>query len=130
MKSTFIALSAAVIAISVVGMNKPDYIKHAMRALSLSDAEEPVALSPRLVQQADTGVTGANTPVFREIKRSARPVLDTVVTAATAATVDESALRYFASRGDTARLQVEISRLKALYPDWVPTKDPLAVPQN
>jgi tetratricopeptide (TPR) repeat protein len=130
MKSTFIALSAAVIAISVVGMNKPDYIKHAMRALSLSDAEEPVALSPRLVQQADTGVTGANTPVFREIKRSARPVLDTVVTAATATTVDESALRYFASRGDTARLQVEISRLKALYPDWVPPKDPLAVPQN
>jgi tetratricopeptide (TPR) repeat protein len=92
--------------------------------------EEPVALSPRLVQQADTGVTGANTPVFREIKRSARPVLDTVVTAATATTVDESALRYFASRGDTARLQVEISRLKALYPDWVPPKDPLAVPQN
>jgi tetratricopeptide (TPR) repeat protein len=130
MKSTFIALSAAVIAISVVGMNKPDYIKHAMRALSLSDAEEPVALSPRLVQQADTGVTGANTPVFREIKRSARPVLDTVVTAATATTVDESALRYFASRGDTERLQVEISRLKALYPDWVPPKDPLAVPQN
>jgi tetratricopeptide (TPR) repeat protein len=130
MKSTFIALSAAVIAISVVGMNKPDYVKHAMQALSLADAEEPVALSPRLVQQADTGVTGANTPVFREIKRSARPVLDTVVTAATAATVDESALRYFASRGDTARLQAEISRLKALYPDWVPPKDPLAVPQN
>lgn len=130
MKSTFIALSAAVIAISVVGMNKPDYIKHAMRALSLADAEEPVGLSPRLVQQADAGVNGANTPVFREIKRSARPVLDTVVTAATAATVDESALRYFASRGDTARLQAEISRLKALYPDWVPPKDPLAVPQN
>lgn len=130
MKSTFIALSAAIVAISVFGMNKPDYIKHAMRSLSLADAEEPVALSPRLVQQSDSGVTGVNAPVFREIKRSARPVLDTVVTAATAATVDESALRYFASRGDTARLQAEISRLKALYPDWVPPKDPLAVPQN
>ena len=127
MKSTFIALSAAVIAISVVGMNKPDYVKHAMRSLSLMDAEEPAALSPRLAQQS---ATGANAPVFREIKRSARPVLDTVVTAATAAAVDESALRYFASRGDTARLQAEISRLKALYPDWVPPKDPLAVPQN
>ncbi|CAN7595664.1 cellulose synthase [Rhizobium sp. LjRoot98] len=130
MKSTFIALSAAIVAISVFGMNKPDYIKHAMQSLSLADAEEPVALSPRLVQQSDSGVTGVNAPVFREIKRSARPVLDTVVTAATAATVDESALRYFASRGDTARLQAEISRLKALYPDWVPPKDPLAVPQN
>jgi tetratricopeptide (TPR) repeat protein len=44
--------------------------------------------------------------------------------------VDESALRYFASRGDKARLQAEISRLQALYPNWVPPADPLAVPQN
>ena len=44
--------------------------------------------------------------------------------------VDESALRYFASRGDKARLQAEISRLQALYPDWVPPADPLAIPQN
>ncbi|MEZ2128561.1 MULTISPECIES: cellulose synthase [unclassified Sinorhizobium] len=41
--------------------------------------------------------------------------------------VDESALRYFASRGDTARLQAEISRLRALYPNWTPPADPLAV---
>lgn len=45
-------------------------------------------------------------------------------------TVDESALRYFASRGDKARLQAEISRLQALYPSWTPPSDPLAVPQN
>ncbi|WP_337266635.1 cellulose synthase [Oryzifoliimicrobium ureilyticus] len=44
--------------------------------------------------------------------------------------VDESALRYFASKGDKARLQAEISRLQALYPNWVPPADPLAVPQN
>lgn len=44
--------------------------------------------------------------------------------------VDESALRYFAARNDQARLQAEISRLKALYPDWTPPADPLAVPQN
>jgi tetratricopeptide (TPR) repeat protein len=44
--------------------------------------------------------------------------------------VDESALRYFASRGDKARLEVEISRLRALYPNWTPPADPLAVPQN
>ncbi|WFR95526.1 cellulose synthase [Rhizobium tumorigenes] len=44
--------------------------------------------------------------------------------------VDESALRYFASRGDKARLQAEISRLQALYPTWTPPADPLAVPQN
>jgi hypothetical protein len=44
--------------------------------------------------------------------------------------VDESALRYFASRGDKARLQAEISRLQALYPNWMPPADPLAIPQG
>jgi tetratricopeptide (TPR) repeat protein len=44
--------------------------------------------------------------------------------------VDVSALRYFASRGDKLRLQAEISRLQALYPNWVPPADPLAIPQN
>ncbi|WP_184397918.1 cellulose synthase [Rhizobium sp. BK650] len=44
--------------------------------------------------------------------------------------VDESALRYFATRGDKVRLQAEISRLQALYPNWVPPADPLAIPQN
>jgi hypothetical protein len=45
---------------------------------------------------------------------------------ASAPQVDESALRYFAARGDTARLQAEISRLRALYPNWTPPADPLA----
>ncbi|WP_436799584.1 tetratricopeptide repeat protein [Rhizobium oryzicola] len=44
--------------------------------------------------------------------------------------VDESALRYFAARGDTARLKAEIARLRALYPNWQPPADPLAVPQH
>ena len=42
--------------------------------------------------------------------------------------VDESALRYFARQGDTKRLNAEIARLKALYPNWVPPANPLAVP--
>lgn len=41
--------------------------------------------------------------------------------------VDESALRYFAARGDTKRLEAEISRLRALYPGWQPPEDPLAI---
>ena len=44
------------------------------------------------------------------------------------AEVDESALRYFARQGDTRRLEIEIARLKALYPDWTPPADPLATP--
>ncbi|WP_426129990.1 tetratricopeptide repeat protein [Pararhizobium sp. PWRC1-1] len=132
MKSSFIALSAAVIvAVSIVGMKKPDYVKNAMETFLPAGEEERTPPTSRLVpQQQAVTVNDAKPPVFQEIKRSAQPMLDTVVTAATASGVDESALRYFASRGDTARLQAEISRLKALYPDWVPPKDPLAVPQN
>jgi len=37
--------------------------------------------------------------------------------------VDESALRYFAAQGDTRRLEAEIARLKALYPNWSPPTD-------
>jgi cellulose synthase operon protein C len=44
--------------------------------------------------------------------------------------VDETALRYFAQQGDTRRLQAEIARLRALYPDWTPPEDPLQVPQR
>ncbi|CAD0214949.1 Beta-barrel assembly-enhancing protease [Rhizobium rhizogenes] len=44
--------------------------------------------------------------------------------------VDLSALRYFAARGDTQRLQAEIARLRTLYPNWMPPADPLAIPEN
>ncbi|KQV37550.1 MULTISPECIES: hypothetical protein [unclassified Rhizobium] len=69
-------------------------------------------------------------PNFREVVPTPATLPDAITTSATDPVVDESALRYFASRGDTVRLQAEISRLKALYPNWVPPKDPLAVPQN
>jgi len=39
--------------------------------------------------------------------------------------VDESALRFFAAQGDSVRLQTEIARLRALYPNWEPPADPL-----
>ncbi len=41
--------------------------------------------------------------------------------------VDETALRYFARRGDSKRLEAEIARLRTLYPDWTPPTDPTAV---
>jgi len=50
--------------------------------------------------------------------------------ASASAEVDESALRYFARQGDTRRLEIEIARLRALYPQWTPPADPLAVPVN
>ncbi|WP_244631110.1 cellulose synthase [Aureimonas sp. ME7] len=39
--------------------------------------------------------------------------------------IDLTALRYFAQQGDTRRLEAEIARLKALYPNWQPPENPL-----
>jgi len=36
---------------------------------------------------------------------------------------DRAALRYFASRGETERLEAELLRLRALYPGWTPPRD-------
>lgn len=43
--------------------------------------------------------------------------------------VDETALRYFASQGDTRRYEAELARLRALYPEWKPPTD-LTSPQS
>jgi cellulose synthase operon protein C len=37
---------------------------------------------------------------------------------------DDSAVRYYASRNETQRMNAEIERLKRLYPGWQPSKDP------
>lgn len=54
------------------------------------------------------------------------PTAPATTPSAPAVEVDESALRYFAQQGDTARLQREIERLRALHPGWQPPADPLA----
>ncbi|AZO78909.1 MULTISPECIES: hypothetical protein [unclassified Bosea (in: a-proteobacteria)] len=42
--------------------------------------------------------------------------------------VDATALRYFATQGDTRRYEAELARLRALYPEWKPPTD-LTSPQ-
>lgn len=80
------------------------------------DAQPSSAKRPRVeLAQADAGQV-QTTPVV-EVTQN-KPV------------VDESALRYFAARGDTARLNAEIARLRTLYPTWTPPENPLAVPVN
>jgi cellulose synthase operon protein C len=39
------------------------------------------------------------------------------------APADESALRYYASQNDTARVASEIRRIRTLHPDWNPPED-------
>ncbi|KQV70196.1 hypothetical protein [Rhizobium sp. Root1220] len=80
-------------------------------------AAAPVSVLPDAEQESDAIVAQAAPP----------PV---ATQPAQQPKVDESALRYFASRGDKARLQAEISRLQQLYPNWVPPADPLAIPQG
>lgn len=49
------------------------------------------------------------------------PVATTVAAPAAASPpVDETALRYFARQGDTARMQAELERLRSLHPGWEP----------
>lgn len=109
-------------------------VEQGLMALAPSGAQKypPVtrtAARPTLVAQkssANPPVTVPAPPVSRQAAPSQAP------SAAVDAppTVDESALRYFAAKGDTARLQAEIARLRTLYPNWTPPVDPLAVPET
>jgi len=47
----------------------------------------------------------------------------------TPSAADEAALRYFAGEGEIERLEAELRRLRALYPDWSPPRD-LLEPQG
>ncbi|MCO5063494.1 MAG: cellulose synthase [Rhizobiaceae bacterium] len=84
--------------------------------------------------------TGATSVLAQETTPSDNPPSPAPTTAPSAAPtpaapsqptqsqVDETALRYFARQGDTKRLQTEIARLRALYPNWTPPADPAAAP--
>lgn len=69
-------------------------------------------------------------PVGPSASPAASPPANAAPAAGQAGQPDLSALRYFATQGDTARLQAEIARLRSLYPNWTPPADPLAVPVN
>ncbi|MCZ7852427.1 cellulose synthase [Agrobacterium salinitolerans] len=81
-------------------------------------ATDPLPVTPSAGQAPQTKTTQAPAP------RATQPA------SADMPEVDLSALRYFAARGDTQRLQAEIARLRALYPNWTPPADPLAIPEN
>jgi len=93
----------------------------------------PVTL-PNAAQTGDTQSPqdGYSKPiaVAQNGKTDAAPDGERSPPAASSRKVDETALRYFASKGDTKRLNAEIARLKALYPDWTPPDNPLAVRQQ
>lgn len=63
----------------------------------LSGAAEPLNATPRILD---------NQPTVGELPEP-----------------DDKALRYFAQQGDMRRLETEIQRLRALYPNWQPPRD-------
>jgi len=85
-------------------------------ALSFVNGQAPV----------DFGRGASSQPVVTQMVAQATPPVQVTPPEPPKQVVDETALRYFARQGDTRRLEAEIARLKALYPDWVPPADPLA----
>ena len=75
----------------------------------------PAAVTPKPVQMVAQAAPAAPAA-------SAAPAAPAV----TQSKVDETALRYFARQGDTRRVEAEIARLRAIYPDWEPPTNLLA----
>lgn len=129
MKSSIVAIAAVMTtAIGVAGLTDGGFLRQ--NSNKFSGLPEQASATPMAdANLPDKGARGA-APQFTEVAQADRPSEEKTNQTKTAPVVDESALRYFAAKGDTARLQAEISRLRSLYPDWVPPSDPLAVPRN
>lgn len=83
------------------------------------------AVKPTLVAQAQTQpdvTTTVETPEPVEAPAAVPAPVEVQAPASQPETpaVDETALRYFARQGDTARMQAEIERLRSLHPGWEP----------
>jgi tetratricopeptide (TPR) repeat protein len=123
MRAVTILLSAAVLATGAFGM----------RQTGLLDSVWPSGPDPQMFA-ADQAANGQSTAPTPRAGDNTQPIAgqnmaqnQTTPSTAPQPAVDETALRYFAGKGDTKRLQAEIARLKALYPEWTPPANPLAV---
>ncbi|MBH0239233.1 tetratricopeptide repeat protein [Methylobrevis albus] len=147
MKSVLLALAAlgtgagAYVALTGahLGTAAPAAEHDVMRPLSWSQGAAPVVRTNFRPAAGETGIghIDINAPI-RMAQAAPAPAPAPVAPAAPPAAanggaaparqVDETALRFFARQGDTRRLEAEVARLRALYPDWVPPDDFLSVP--
>ncbi|MDE1159746.1 MAG: cellulose synthase [Neorhizobium sp.] len=97
-------------------------------AVDSRTGRSPVVMAQATGPASDDLIAQASNPA--QPQGASRPPVTAAGQQAQQPAVDESALRYFAARGDTARLQAEISRLRALYPSWTPPADPLSIQTN
>ena len=80
-------------------------------------------IQPAQAQAPQQSPQSLPAPTANEIAQAASP--DRAATPPSPAPkVDETALRYFATQGDTRRYEAELARLRALYPEWRPSTDP------
>lgn len=111
---------------------RPELVAPAPFILTQSGGEQvapPAASPPAASQPAPAPPAEASRPPPEPVPVApAQPPAAAPAQAAAASGVDETALRYFARQGDQKRLQQEIARLRALYPDWTPPANPLAIP--
>lgn len=123
----FVLVSAAAASLAGLSFGVPDDLIKNLSALRAS-LDDLGAEHERSKSEKSTGSDFAQSGQGADAKNThAAQNIDAVQKTPA---VDESALRYFAARGDTARLNAEIARLRALYPTWTPPENPLAVPEN
>ena len=113
MRTSYVALTVCVLAtVGYVGLRGRDSVGPAF-AQEESGVRPFVAIQTKPLVKAEAGL---GQPIL--LRNEIGAVSDR-------RDVDESALRYFAAQGDIERLNKEIARLKALYPNWEPPQDPL-----
>jgi tetratricopeptide (TPR) repeat protein len=133
-------LAAGVVAVGYFAFRSNDSVESLFQskpppsAAGISDAtgfgpaqtskDAPVATQPSTVPSAPAVPVVLHPQAVPVVAQVPPPASATAPSQAPA--VDETALRYFARRGDAKRLEAEIARLRTLYPDWTPPSDPAA----
>lgn len=99
-----------------------------VQTIPLRPGENPFAPSPRA--QASAGTASGLNEDRPSLETPTAPKVPSDATVQQNKTVDETALRYYASQKDLKRLGAEIRRLKALYPDWEAPENLFDEPTN
>ncbi|QRM33462.1 hypothetical protein [Microvirga sp. VF16] len=119
--------SSVLIASGTLSADKPSQ----QGGLLLSQLDDTAADAPFDLKAPLPGNTGAKAlssggPLLPGMEATTAPPISQPAARparASSSNVDESALRFYASQNDSARVSMEIKRIKALNPSWEPPSD-------